>query len=72
MIVITRNGKTSVYTGWKAWAIMAVSLLVAWALIALFAALFFGIAISVGVLLLLAIPAFLIVGLMTALTRSAQ
>ncbi len=72
MIVITRNGETTVYTGWKAWLILAVSLLVAWGLIALFVVLFMGVAITVGVLLLLLIPALLVVGLLSSFTRSGQ
>ena len=67
MFVITRNGKTTVYTGWRAWLFMAVSLVVAWGLLALFVAAFVGMAITVGLLMLLLLPAAIFVLLLSGL-----
>ncbi len=55
--VITRNGKTTVVTGWRAWFLSAVLLLGFWFLFAMVLFLFVGATITVGLLLLLLIPA---------------
>lgn len=55
--VITRNGKTTVITGWRAWFLSAVLLLGFWFLFAMVLFLFVGATITVGLLLLLLIPA---------------
>lgn len=70
MIVITRNGKTTVYTGWRAWLLVAIALVVTWGLFAFFALAFLGIAVSVAVLMLLLIPAAMVVALIMKLTRA--
>ncbi len=67
MFVITRNGKTMVYTGWRAWLLLGVSLLAAWVFLALFVAAFVGVAITIGSLLLLLIPAAILVVLVSGL-----
>lgn len=64
MIVVTRNGKTVVLTGWRAWLAGAVALLLGWALFVLVAALVIGIGLTVGTLMLLAIPAIIGVALL--------
>ncbi len=64
MIVVTRNRRTVVLTGWRAWLAGAVALLAGWALFALVAALVIGIGLTVGTLMLLAIPAIIGVALL--------
>jgi hypothetical protein len=70
MIVITRNGKTRVYTGWREWLLLAAGFVVAWLVLALMAFVFVGFAITVGVLLLLVLPAAIIVAAVSARMRS--
>ena len=69
MLVITKNGQTRVYTGWKAWLIMAATLLVAWALFALIAVVFVGVALTAGIVLLLLVPAAAVVALVSGAMR---
>lgn len=57
MIVITRNGKTTVVTGWPAWLMGAVAILFAWLVLAGIAFVVVGAALTLGLVLLLAIPA---------------
>jgi hypothetical protein len=66
MIVFTRNGKTVVLTGWKAWLLSAAAFIVAWAVLCLIAAVVIGVGLTVGVFLLLAIPALIGVGLIAS------
>lgn len=63
MIVITRNGKTTVITGWRAWVISAVAIAAAWLVLALIVFFMIGAAVTIGLFLLLAIPAVVLVGL---------
>ena len=63
MIVITRNGKTTVITGWRAWVISAVAIAATWLVLALIVFFMIGAAVTVGLFLLLAIPAVVLVGL---------
>jgi hypothetical protein len=67
MLVIRRNGKTVVYTGWRAWLIGFAALLVAWFVFALIAAVFVGVALSIGVLMLLLVPAVAVVALVRSM-----
>lgn len=69
MLVIVRNGKRTVYTGWRAWLLFAAMLIVAWLVLALFAFLFVGIAITAGIMVLLLVPAFAVVAALGALMR---
>ncbi|RTL65097.1 MAG: hypothetical protein EKK41_20610 [Hyphomicrobiales bacterium] len=66
MIVFTRNGKTTVLTGWKAWLLSAVAFVATWAILCLIAALVIGVGLTIGVFLLLAIPALVGVGLVAS------
>lgn len=68
MIVITHNGRTTVYRGWRAWLLGAGAFVMAWLALALLAFVLIGIATTVGVVLLLAVPALIIVTLLSALT----
>lgn len=56
MIVITRNGQTTVITGWRAWLIGAVAFVVSSVLLALIVFLMLGIAMTVGAVLLIVVP----------------
>lgn len=63
MIVLTRNGRTTIITGWRAWLLGAAAFAVAWLLLIGLALIWVGASLTIGVLLLLAVPALLVVGL---------
>ena len=67
MIVITRNGRTTVVTGWKAWLIGAAAVTVAWLVLAGFVFFMAGAAITLGLVMLLAIPALALVALVSGM-----
>jgi hypothetical protein len=69
MIVITRNGKTTVITGWRAWLIGVVVFVATTTLLALFAFLALGIALTVTMLLFIAVPVAIGVALIASLFR---
>jgi hypothetical protein len=69
MIVITRNGKTTVITGWRAWLIGIVVFAVATTLLALFAFLALGVALTVTMLLFIAVPVAIGVALIASAFR---
>ena len=64
MIVISRNGRTVVVTGWRAWLFGTLAVLVTWLLLATIAFVWIGLAVTVGFVALLALPALLIVALL--------
>lgn len=61
MIVITWNGKAHAYTGWREWLLLAAALAVFWLVLALIAFVIVGVAITIGVMLLLLVPALVLV-----------
>lgn len=63
MIVITRNGETTVLTGWREWVVKIVIFLATVLLFAVMAFLMFGLAVTIGAIALVVIPAAIIVGL---------
>ena len=63
MIVITRNGETTVLTGWREWVVKIVIFLAAVLLFAVMAFLMFGLAVTIGAIALVVIPAAIVVGL---------
>jgi hypothetical protein len=63
MIVIERDGKTIVITGWRAWGIGSVAVIVMTAVLAALAFLVLGIAVSMVAFLLIVMPAVAIVAL---------
>ena len=69
MIVITRNGKTTVITGWQAWLIGAVICVVTTAVVAFVAFLFLGLALTATMLLFIAVPVAIGVALIGSLFR---
>ncbi|MDX2203927.1 MAG: hypothetical protein NW223_14340 [Hyphomicrobiaceae bacterium] len=66
VIVFTRNGRTVVLTGWRAWLVGAVAFVLTWAVLCLVAAVVIGVGLTVGILALLAIPALIGVGLVAS------
>ncbi len=69
MIVITRNGKTTVLTGWRAWLAGAVAFVAMWVILALLAFILVGVGITIGTIMLLVIPAAIGVGLIGSFFR---
>jgi hypothetical protein len=63
MIVIERDGKTVVITGWRAWLLGAVAVVVTTAVLAALTFLVLGIAVSMIAFLLIVMPAVAIVAL---------
>lgn len=72
MIVITRKGKTTVLTGWRAWLVGALALAVAWLVLAVVAFVIIGIGITIGAILLLAIPAAIVVASFGSMMRGRR
>ncbi|MGE3625307.1 MAG: hypothetical protein AB7G34_02925 [Hyphomicrobiales bacterium] len=68
MIVINRNGETVVLTGWRAWLAMAAGFAVMLAVVALVLFVLLGIALTMGMFLLVAIPVAAILTLFAWLT----
>lgn len=56
MLVIQRNGRTTVITGWRAWLLGAVILVAMTFLMAVIAFVVLGVAITAGAVLLIALP----------------
>jgi hypothetical protein len=69
MIVIQRNGQTTVITGWRAWLIGAVAFVVATLLMALLVFVMLGVAITVGAVLMIVIPVAVGLALIASLFR---
>lgn len=69
VIVITRNGTTTVLTGWRAW-LAGVAIFVATVLLFAFIAfVMLGIAVTVGTILLIVVPVAIGIGLLVSLFR---
>ena len=56
MIVIRRDGRTIVLTGWRAWLIYAAAFTVSLAVVALVTSVLLGLAVTMGVLFLIVVP----------------
>ena len=69
MIAITRNGKTTVITGWRAWLPGAGVFVVTTILVAMVSFLVLGIALTVTTLLFIAVPVVIGVALIASLFR---
>lgn len=69
MIVIQRNGQTTVITGWRAWLIGAVAFVAATVLIGVLAFVLLGVAITVGAVLMIVIPVAVGLALIASLFR---
>ena len=64
MIVITRNGETTFLTGWREWLFKIVVFMAAILLFGVIAFVMFGIALTIGAIALIMIPAAIIVALL--------
>ena len=69
MFVITRNGKSTVYTGWQAWLLGALALMAVWLVFAFIAFFVIGLAVTVGFVVLLAVPAIIVVAAVSSAMR---
>jgi hypothetical protein len=67
MIVIKRNGETTVLTGWREWLVKIVVFMAAILLFGVIAFVMFGLALTIGAIALIVIPAAIIVGLLGTL-----
>ena len=72
MIVVTRNGRTTVVTGWRALLVGVVVFLAAMALLLVIAFVILGMAITVGAVLLIVVPVAVGVALLASLFRSPR
>jgi hypothetical protein len=72
MIVITRNGRTTVVTGWRAWLMSVAVLVAAVALLFVIAFVVLGVAITVGAVLLIVVPVAAGVAILASLFRSPR
>ncbi len=70
MIVVTRNGKTTVLTGWRAWLAGAAIFAAIALLLALIAFVVLGFAITLGAVLLIVVPVALGVALLASAFRA--
>jgi len=57
MIVISRNGKTTVLTGWRAWGVGFAVALAVWVAFSILAVVVAGTALTIGLVLLMLVPA---------------
>ena len=69
MIVIQRNGQTTVITGWRAWLSGAAAFAFTAALIGVVAFVLLGVAITVGAMLMIVIPVAIGLALIASLFR---
>ena len=69
MIVIQRNGQTTVITGWRAWLVGAVAFVVATLLTGLMVFVLLGVAVTVGAVLMIVIPVAVGLALIASLFR---
>jgi hypothetical protein len=70
MIVITRNGRTTVLTGWRAWLVGAAAFCATVVVVALIAFIALGVAVTVGAVLLIVVPVALGLAILASLFRS--
>ena len=69
MLVISRNGKTTVISGWRAWLVGAVVFVVMTILAAAVAVLALGLALTVTMIVCIAVPVAIGIGLVASLFR---
>ena len=70
MFVITRNGKTTILTGWRAWLAGAAVWAAATLLLFFIAFVVLGLAITVGTVLLIVVPVAIGFAILASLFRS--
>lgn len=66
MIVINRNGQAVVITGWRAWLIGALAFVAGVLLFGVIAFVMLGVAITLGAVLLIAVPTAIIVAFLAS------
>ena len=69
MLVIQRNGRTTVITGWRAWLVAAALFVGLTLLMALVAFVLLGVAVTVGAVLLIMVPVAIGVAIIASLFR---
>lgn len=67
LIVVERNGQTTVVTGWRAWLLALGALLSGVAALVFLGFVFLGLAVTVGAVLLVVVPAAILVAVAGAL-----
>jgi hypothetical protein len=67
MIVIERNGETTVISGWREWIVRAVVFLAMILLLGVIVFLMLGLAVTLGAILMITIPAAIVVALLGSL-----
>jgi hypothetical protein len=72
MIVITRNGRTTVVTGWRAWLVSVAVFIAVMALLFVIAFVALGVAITVSAVLLIVVPVAVGVAILASLFRSPR
>ena len=72
MIVIARNGKTTVITGWRAWLLGVAIFLAATVFLFVIAFVMLGVAITAGAVLLIVVPVAAGVAILASLFRSPR
>jgi hypothetical protein len=72
MIVITRNGKATVITGWRAWLMGVAIFLAATVFLFVIAFVMLGVAITAGAVLLIVVPVAVGVAILASLFRSPR
>ena len=70
MIVIERNGRTIVLTGWRAWLAAAALFIVVTAALFVIAFVMLGVAITVGTILLIVVPVIVGMAIVASLFQS--
>jgi hypothetical protein len=71
MIVIQRNGETTVITGWRAWLIGAVAFVVTTLFLGVVVFVMLGLAITLGAVLMIVIPVAIGLALIASLFRKS-
>ena len=64
MIVITRNGRTTILTGWREWLVRAFVFVAAMLVLAVLVFVMLGLAVTLGAIAMIVIPAAIIVALL--------
>jgi hypothetical protein len=72
MIVITRNGETTVYTGWRSWLIVGLASIVTAAVIVVVAFLMLGLAITLAAILVFVVPVAIVLALIASRFQSTR
>jgi hypothetical protein len=70
MLVISRNGKTTVITGWQAWVVSALLGIVAAVVLIPLAALLLGLSLTIAAFVLLVVPLAVAIAVLTTWLRA--